>query len=362
MSPAVRPLRIGIDARAASEVAAGQGRVARELLRAFAARDDGHSYRCYARTPWGELDERFQWRLVTLGDPWWHLRVAALASRECDVFLATNSFVTACATRCPTVPIVYDLVTFDRSLSPKLRSMIVERLTLRLAVRRAAGIVAISQATARALAARFPRAKGKTTVAPLGVSPALHAQTVTEDLPQPGFVLAVGTLEPRKNLPRLAAAYAALPAALKQNHPLVIAGELGWQTGPSLAAIDALGSSAIRLGYVSDAALAELYRRAAVFCYPSLGEGFGLPVLEAMAAGAPVLTSSVSSLPEVGADAVEYCDPWQVDSIVQALATLLEDPNRRAELAERGRVRAAGFSWERTAAAVLEALERAAGR
>jgi glycosyltransferase involved in cell wall biosynthesis len=362
MSSPVRSLRIGIDARATTEVRAGQGRVARELLRALAAREDGHSYRCYARERWSELDERVEWRLVGLRDPLWHLRVAALASSECDVFLSTNSFVTACFTTCPTVPIVYDLVTFDRALHPKRRSVIVERLTLGRAVRRAAGIVAISQSTAQALVARFPRATGKITVAPLAVSPALDEQAPSEELPAPGFVLAVGTLEPRKNLPRLAAAYASLAPDCRQQHPLVIAGEIGWQAGPTTAAIDALGASAIRLGYVSDAALAELYRRCAVFCYPSLGEGFGLPVLEAMAAGAAVLTSSVSSLPEVGGDAVAYCDPWQVESIGRALAELLEDPERRAALAERARARALGFSWEQTAGLVAGALERAAAR
>jgi glycosyltransferase involved in cell wall biosynthesis len=362
MAHAGRPLRIGIDARAATEVTAGQGRVARELLRALAGRDDGHVYRCYARTAWEELeDPRFEWRLSGLRDPWWHARVAALASRECDVFLSTNSFVTACMTRCPTVPIVYDLVTFDRSLSPKRRSMVVERLTLGLAVRRAAQIIVISEATGRALVSRFPRAKPKTIVALLGVSPALDGDVGSAELPPPGFVLAVGTLEPRKNLPRLAAAYAALPAAVRERHPLVVAGELGWQAGPTTAALDALGANAIRLGRVSDAALAALYRSCAVFCYPSLGEGFGLPVLEAMAAGAAVLTSAVSSLPEVGGEAVAYCDPLVVASIAGALQTLLEDPQRRAQLGAAGRARAAQFSWERTAAVVLEALERAAG-
>ncbi len=95
----------------------------------------------------------------------------------------------------------------------------------------------------------------------------------------------------------------------------MVVGALGWETGPTLAALRSLGDRCTMLGFVSDAALAELYRRCAVFCYPSLGEGFGLPVLEAMAAGAPVVTSNVSSLPEVGGDAVEYVDPREVASI-----------------------------------------------
>jgi len=358
------PLRIGIDARAAADVPAGQGRFARELLRALGAREDDLRFTCYARRRWGELDERFRWSLVGLPDPLWHLAVAERARRECDVFLATNSFVTGAVARLPTVAVVYDLFALDRSLGPSRRSMIVERLVLGTAVRRAARIVAISHATETALVARFPRASGKVTVAALGVSPALAREGAAPEglLPAPGFVLAVGTLEPRKNLPRLAEAYASLPETARARHPLVVVGHTGWRTGATTAALDGLGDRAVRLGYVSDATLAELYRRCAVFCYPSLGEGFGLPVLEAMAAGAVVLTSNVSSLPEVGGDAVEYCDPLSVPSIAGALLALLESPDRRRELAARAPVRAAQFSWERTAALVLDSLRAASGR
>lgn len=174
-------------------------------------------------------------------------------------------------------------------------------------------------------------------------------------------MLAVGTLEPRKNLPRLVQAYARLEPELQERHPLVVVGPVGWEMGETSEALRSLGERCLMLGYVSDAALGELYRRAAVFCYPSLGEGFGLPVLEAMAAGAPVLTSDLSSLPEVGGDAAEYVDPLDVGAIAQGLRRLLLSPERRAELSELGRRRAAQFSWERTAALTLAALERAAG-
>jgi glycosyltransferase involved in cell wall biosynthesis len=114
------------------------------------------------------------------------------------------------------------------------------------------------------------------------------------------------------------------------------------------------------LGYVSDAALAELYRRCAVFCYPSLGEGFGLPVLEAMAAGAAVLTSNVSSLPEVGGEAVAYADPTEALAIGEQLQRLLRDESLRAELSMRAGARAQEFSWEAFAETVLAVLEESA--
>jgi glycosyltransferase involved in cell wall biosynthesis len=359
------PLIIGIDARAATEVPAGRGRVVRELLRALAAREnDTHRYVLYARRSWEEpLHERFGWRLFAARDPWWHLLAARAANRECDVLLSSNSYVTTLFARIPAVPIVYDLTTFERSLHPNRRSAVIERLTLGATVRRSPALVAISQATADALIARFPRAAGRTVVAPLGVAPAMSDDISAgeeETLPAPGFVLAVGTLEPRKNLPRLVAAYGQLEGQLQAAHQLVVVGPTGWEMGETLDALGSLGERCARLGYVSDAALAELYRRCAVFCYPSLGEGFGLPVLEAMAAGAAVVTSNISSLPEVGGDAVEYVDPTDVASIATGLRNVLGDESRRSALAARSRSRATEFSWHRFADIVLGALEKAA--
>jgi glycosyltransferase involved in cell wall biosynthesis len=207
------PLTIGIDARAASEVPAGRGRVVRELLRALAEREhDDYRYFLYARSAWTEqpLDERFSWRLIGAPEPWWHVLAARAANRECDVFLSSNSYLTIAFTRIPTVPIVYDMVTFEPTMRPNRRSTVIERLTLGMAVRRSTSLLAISQATADALGKRFPRAVGRTVVAPLGVTPALAGRLdakEAETLPAAGFVLAVGTLEPRKNLPRLVEAY-----------------------------------------------------------------------------------------------------------------------------------------------------------
>ena len=141
--PGEARLTIGIDARAAAEVPAGRGRVVRELLRTLSEReDDGLRYRLYARTPWTEhaLDERFQWCSIAAREPSWHLRAARRANRECGVFLSSNSYLTARFLRIPCVPIVYDLVVFDRSMRPNRRSQIIERLTLGPAVRRSARV------------------------------------------------------------------------------------------------------------------------------------------------------------------------------------------------------------------------------
>ncbi len=363
---ATRELRIGIDARAAVEVPAGRGRVVRELLRALGEREDeGQRYVLYAREPWRKqpLDERFRWHTIAARDPWWHLRAAQAANRECDVFLSTNSYLTGWMLSIPDVPIVYDLAPFEPALKPNRRSVVIERLTLGRTARRAAALLAISHATAEALGERFPATAPRTVVAPLGVAPTLtHELDPAEAaaLPPAGFVLAVGTLEPRKNLPRLVEAYLGLDEDLIARHPLVVVGAKGWQTGPTLSALRSLGERCTMLGYVSDGALAELYRRCAVFCYPSLGEGFGLPVLEAMAAGAAVLTSNLSSLPEVGGDAVEYVDPRDVASIAAGLRRVLDDEPHREELGQLALAQAEKFTWEGFAERVLDVLGAAA--
>ena len=354
---------IGIDARAATEVPAGRGRVVRELLRALARRDDGLSYVLYARSRWDEpLDERFRWRLIDAPDPWWHVRAAA-AARHDDRFISTNSYLTAWLLRPPSTVLVYDLVPWVPAAHAQRRAARIERATIRPAIRRARSLVCISQATRTDLVARFPAAAGKAVVAPLAADARFFATPGEDELAglrarhglRRPFVLAAGTLEPRKNLARLLAAYAGLPDAVREGHELVIVGPGGWEMEETLRAARAGGDDVRLLGHVSDADLALLYACCTAFAYPSLYEGFGLPVLEAMAAGAAVLTSNSSSLPEVGGDAVLYCDPLDTASIRAGLARLLEDPVAGADLGRRAAARARTFSWDRFADDVLAA-------
>jgi glycosyltransferase involved in cell wall biosynthesis len=341
-------MRIGIDARAAAEERAGRGTMVRELLLALARSDADHEFDLVARGPWdAPLDERFAWRRIDRPDPAWNLIAGTTAHRHADVFLSTNSYLTAWFTRIPAVVTVCDMVAFDDALAPQRRARWIERATLPRADRRAAALTAISEATARDLTTRFPRAAGKTTVTLLAADERFAEDGPRAQLGAP-YVLAVGTLEPRKNLPRLIEAFAGLDGP----HELVLVGAAGWDTAETDAAI-AGAEHVRRLGHVSDEELRALYRGAALFAYPSLYEGFGLPVLEAMAAGAPVLTSNLSSLPEVGGDAAFYCDPRDVSSIREGLARgLAEGPARVAA----GRAHAAAFSWDRHAAQTLAVL------
>ena len=356
-------LRIGIDARAATEVPAGRGRVVRELLLELTRDPRGHDWALYARERWDEAGG-LDWRLVGGRDPVWHLRAARAANRECDVFLSTNSYLTAWFTRIPVVPMVADMVAFLPGTAAQRRAGVIERATLRPAVGRSARLLCISESTRRDLVERYPGAEGKAVTVLLGVSEELgrepDAAALAEvrerlDLPE-RFVLATGTLEPRKNLPRLAEAHALLGGT----DPLILTGPPGWELDRALAGVRERGADVRLLGYVSDSDLTALYRLCTVFAYPSLYEGFGLPLLEAMRCGAACVTSDVSSLPEVGGDAVEYADPLDPHSIAAALERLLSDPPRRAELGRRAAERAAGFTWARTTDETIALLEAAA--
>jgi glycosyltransferase involved in cell wall biosynthesis len=348
---------IGIDARAAAEERGGRGRYVRELLAHLARLPGDHEYVLYARERWdgAQLDERFTWSLTRRPDVVWHLGVALRASARCDVFFSTNSYLTAWFTRVPTVLAVYDMVAWLDGASAQRRAAVIERLTLRPAVDRAAAVMAISEATRSDLVARYPSAAGKTTVVPLAADERFRPGE--GDGASDPFVLVVGTLEPRKNLPRLIQAFAGLDPRLRERYRLVLAGAKGWQTDETFASIKEHADAVTTLGYVSDEELAALYRSAEVVCYPSLYEGFGLPVLEAMQSGTAVLTSNTSSMPEVGGDAARYVDPLDVDDIRAVLQELLADPEQRERLAQRGRERSRQFSWERTARETLALLE-----
>jgi glycosyltransferase involved in cell wall biosynthesis len=358
---------VGVDARAAAEVPAGRGRVVRELLAAFEEAATNHRFHLYCRQPWREiaLGESFRWVPIRLPDPAWHLVAARRASRSCDVFLSTNSYLTAWMLSVPCVVVVYDLVAFLPRARAQERAARIERATIRPAIRRAERLVCISRSTERDLLERFPGAVGKTATIPLAAAADFGRQRDRSELDRVAarygvaagsYVLSTGSLEPRKNLARLIRAHGALPHELRRSYPLLLVGPRGWDEQEILHAAGERADSVRLTGFVPEGDLAGLYAACALFCFPSLYEGFGLPVLEAMQCGAPVLTSNASSLPEVGGDAVAYADPLSVGDIAAGLERLLGDGSERERLGAAGRARAALFSWDETARLTYEAL------
>jgi len=172
------------------------------------------------------------------------------------------------------------------------------------------------------------------------------------------YVLAVATREPRKNLVSLIAAFGRL-AARVEDCELVLVGGRGWRSAELERTLRAVGNRVLTCGFVSEGELVSLYAGAACFAFPSLGEGFGLPVLEAMACGVPVVTSDNTSLPEVAGEAALLVDPLDVEALADALARVLEDDELAARLAHGGLQRSTEFSWERCARETLSAYRAA---
>ena len=183
------------------------------------------------------------------------------------------------------------------------------------------------------------------------------------DLPQ-HYLLSVGTLEPRKNLKRLILAFSELKEAKKiQDVGLVLVGGRGWLDSGVGADQEELSKQGIfPLGFVADEWLSQLYSNALAFVYPSIHEGFGLPPLEAMSCGAPVILSETSSLPEVGGDAALYVDPFSVDSIQSAIEKIVNDSELRNTLSEKSLLQSRKFSWDETARLTEEVYRTVLGR
>lgn len=234
---------------------------------------------------------------------------------------------------------------------------------------RAAGLLSISECSRQDAVRILRLAPEKVTVIYPGVVDSFF-QAGPEDAARAGarhsltrpYALFVGTIEPRKNVGVLLDAWAGLPEELRREFDLVVAGPPGWHAEDVVARLQAGGEGVRYLGYVPEDDLPGLTAGAALFVYPSLYEGFGFPVAQAMAAGAPVVTSNVSSLPEIAGEAARFVDPASASELREAMRDLLLSPSRRNELARLGRERAQRFRWSVCAEESLRFFERVAGQ
>lgn len=382
----------GISAAEAQPLRTGTERYSYELLAAIARSDRWRPYTLYtnglpAALP--PLGPNFTLRSVRRPRLWTHTGLGPALAADRPDLLFVPAHVVPLAGAPPSVVTIHDLGyrAFPEAHSARRRLEL--DLTTRWSLRAARRVIAVSGATRDDLLRHYGADPARISVVHHGLSrgfqPTVDPATIQRHGLDGPYFLYVGTLQPRKNLERLIEAFAmaarqlegalvggagasaalawSWPAGVAHAGPtLAIAGRRGWLSDAIERRAVELGvADRVRfLGYVPDADLPALLSAATAFVFPSLYEGFGMPVLEAMACGAPVLTSSTSSLPEVAGDAALLVDPIDTAAIAAALARLATDEPLRADLRARGLARAAQFSWERcaheTLAVLLEAL------
>ncbi|HEX8494169.1 MAG TPA: glycosyltransferase family 1 protein [Pyrinomonadaceae bacterium] len=370
-------MHIAIDAHAVGTGLAGNESYVTNLIEALAEVDTANRYTLYVTRR--EAIERYKGRWphvsVRLTQPHTPLvripltLVAELRRRPVD--LLHVQYTAPPFAPCPVVATIHDLSFEHLPQTFKRRSRLQLRLTVRRTARAAAHVIASSEYSRRDIVTTYGIAEERTSVTHLA-APA-HFAPVTDEQEmkrvrelygiEGDYILAVGSIQPRKNLVRLIAAYALLHRARpSQALPrLVLAGKRAWLYGETLRAVreHGLHNFVTFTGYVSGQDLPALYTGALCFVYPSYFEGFGLPPLEAMQCGAPVITGDRTSLPEVVGDAGLMFDPFDEQALHFALARMIDDAALRAELRRKGLERARLFDWRKTARLTLAAYERA---
>jgi glycosyltransferase involved in cell wall biosynthesis len=282
---------------------------------------------------------------------------------DLDVIHATNPAAIAPARPGQALVVTIHDLAFERfpELYPA-RWLRLYRRGLEIALREADAVLTPSRDTASAVAAHGVEHE-RIHITPLAADVPEGTGAVSTARYEAPYVLFVGTLEPRKNLPRLVRAFRAAVGESSLPHELVLAGATGWQQDSLANELAADGGGRVHVpGRVSPPELDALYRGADAVVYPSLYEGFGLPVLEALAHGRPTLSSSTSAIPEVAGDAALLVDPEDEEALAAGLVRILTDEALRAELMTKGPARAASYSWAATAGATLDAYRDAMKR
>lgn len=371
-------MRIAIDAHSVGTGLAGNESYATNLIEALAQIDQVNKYTLYVTKP--EAVDRFtdRWANFQVRRTLPHspvIRIPLTLSAELrrnPVDILHVQFTSPPFSPCKIVSTIHDLAFEHLPETFKRRSWMQLRLTVRRTAKKAAHIITVSEYSRRDIIETYGIKAERITVTPEAAPPdfgpvddAKELQRVRQTYGIVGdYILTVGSIQPRKNIDRLIAAY----HHLRVNRPtgklpkLVLTGKCAWLYSETLRTIEnyRLEESVIVTGYVPHGDLPALYSGALCFVYPSYFEGFGLPPVEAMSCGTPVIVGNRTSLPEVVGSAGILVDPFDIDSIASAIASLIDDPSLRSSLRAKGLARSAEFSWLETARQTLNVYRKVA--
>lgn len=377
-APAVAGVYFGIDAHSAERAGEGNSTYSRGLIAALLAADGDDNFALFAGNP----NHAFYWSLPAHGRSraihvaqgrgfarlGWTLSRAA--SRE-HVDGLHVQYTAPVGYRGPLVVTVHDLGFLHVPESFPLALRVALQVLVPRSIARASRVITDSEFSRHEIVARYGTRPEKIAVIPLAADARFHPRTSLQTAPvlaryglEPGFLFSLGRLNRRKNLERLFLAYARLRTGVACNTPLVVGGKPDYGVEEVLrrARLSEDASGVCFVGLIPDEDLPAFYCGAAGFVYPSLFEGFGLPLLEAMACGTPVVTSNRAALPELTADAALTADPESVEALADAMARMITDKELAADLRLRGLARSRQFSWGETARRTLDVYRAASER
>ncbi len=369
---------IGIDARESYEPRSGKAYYTRNLALTLIVNNPGSSFVLYSKhsLPFFACYKNVEVVVIRKRHLFWHLAVlkdwkqrALLAGTKSEhtMYFAPTSFIvpSLIPQKFPCAITVHDTIAFHEKTHQK-KATLIEKISLKRALKHARWVFVPSQNTQRDVENLFGEKllnlDQKIVVTPLGVSEKFTHITEAEinrvqekyKLPEK-YILTVAGLEPRKNVSTLIKAFVSIEAKFSA-YTLVIVGHKGWNNTETEKLISENSGIVRHIADLASEDLPGVYPRAALFVFPSLYEGFGMPPIEAMASGSPVLCSNTSSLPEVCGDAAVMFNPFADHELAQKIAHLLSHPQEREALIQKGRAQAATFSWEKCAALTYDHL------
>ncbi|MBA4336489.1 hypothetical protein C0416_01810 [bacterium] len=365
-------MKIGIDIRETVNEKTGKGYYAFHLTKALLAIDTENEYFLYCDKEPADFGNHsnFEIKIIKSKGLFWHKKVLSdLYKEKIGVFLAPTSYIIPALhnpKKLKVLMTVHDLIAFLYPENHNKKAVLIEKLTLGVALKKVKKVLSVSENTKKDLIKKFGIKESLIDIIhnsasdSYGVIEEDQCEALREEKNLPKeFIFSVGTIEPRKNYTTLIEAY----SKIKAHHPnvkLVIAGKKGWKSENVFKKISELDlkEDVIFLGYVTEEELAKIYNLATIFAYPSIYEGFGIPPLEAMKCGCPVITSNISSLPEVVNDAAILVDPVSVEDLKNALHQLLSDPAMQENLKEKGFAQCDKFSWEISARKLLAIINQ----